>query len=173
MGPKRPTQCVSELHLTVADSLAPLPINNNNNKIFQAISNCGKQKRSSQIFRELSGVFQQDFKGTKISAVLEPRTGQFSRIWGFEAKARTSKCVLEAKDVLEDSTSVHHFKILACSPLYYPCQKDASQSGQTVRLNNILSYFPGWLNFQLIRINFDLWLRWSLTLQRKWQWTRE
>ena len=91
MGPKRPTQCVSELHLTVADSLAPLPINNNNNKIFQAISNCGKQKRSTQIFRELSGVFQQDFKGTKISAVLEPRTGQFSRIWGFEAKAKDFK----------------------------------------------------------------------------------
>ena len=28
----RPTQCVGGLYLTVVDSLAPLPINNNNNK---------------------------------------------------------------------------------------------------------------------------------------------
>ena len=77
----RPTQSVAGLNLTVADSFAPLPINNNNNnnEIFQAISNCGKQKRSSQIFGEVSGVFQQDLNGTKNSAVLEPRTGQFSR----------------------------------------------------------------------------------------------
>ena len=38
------------------------------------------KKRSSQFFREVSGVFQQNFKGSKNSAVLEPRTGQFSRI---------------------------------------------------------------------------------------------
>ena len=75
----RLTQCVGGLYLTVADSLAPLPINSNNKKIFQAISNCGKQKGSSQIFREVSGVFQQDFNGTKNGAVLEPRTGQFLR----------------------------------------------------------------------------------------------
>ena len=62
----RPTQCVGVLYLTVAYSLAPLPIdNNNNNKIFQAISNCEKQKKFSQIFREVLGVFQQDFSGTK------------------------------------------------------------------------------------------------------------
>ena len=75
----RPTQCVDGLYLAVADPLAPLLINNNNKKIFQAISNRGKQKRSSQIFREVSGVFQLDFNGTKNSAVVEPRTGQFSR----------------------------------------------------------------------------------------------
>ena len=78
----RPNQCAGGLYLTVADSFAPLPINNNyknNNKIFLAISNCETQKRSSQIFREVSGVFQQDFNGTKSSAVLDPRTGQFSR----------------------------------------------------------------------------------------------
>ena len=46
---------------------------------FQAISNQGKQKRSLQIFREVSGVFQQNFNGSKNSALLEPRTGQFSR----------------------------------------------------------------------------------------------
>ena len=52
-------------------------------------SNCGKQKRYLQIFREVSGVFQQNFNCSKNSAVLEPRTGQFSRTWGFEAKAKT------------------------------------------------------------------------------------
>ena len=44
------------------------------------------KKMSSQIFREVSGVFQQNFNSSKNSAVLEPRTGQFSRTWGFEAK---------------------------------------------------------------------------------------
>ena len=49
------------------------------------------KKRSSQIFREVSGVFQQNFNGSKNSAVLEPRTGQFLRTWGFEAKAKDFK----------------------------------------------------------------------------------
>ena len=99
-------------------------------------SKWGKQKRCSQIFREFSGVFQRNFNCSKNSGVLEPRTGQFSRTWGFEAKdlrllgqgqgleasrprPRTSKCVLEANDVLKDSTSaqldekpVDLFKIL-------------------------------------------------------------
>ena len=44
-------------------------------------SNWGKQKRCSQIFREVSRVFQQYFNSSKNSAVLEPRTGQFSRQW--------------------------------------------------------------------------------------------
>ena len=37
------------------------------------------KKRSSQILREVSGGFQQNFYRSKNSAVLEPRTGQFSR----------------------------------------------------------------------------------------------
>ena len=37
------------------------------------------KKRCSQIFREVSGVFQRSFKCLKNSAVLEPRTGQFLR----------------------------------------------------------------------------------------------
>ena len=37
------------------------------------------KKRPSQIFYEVSGAFQQNFDGSKNSAVLEPRTGQFSR----------------------------------------------------------------------------------------------
>ena len=93
-------------------------------KFFQAIS---PQKRSSKKCFRLSPVKNvfcncfsgnlQNFNNSKKSAVLESRTGQFSRTWGleakakdltFEAKPRTSKCVFEAKDVLEDSTSVIH-----------------------------------------------------------------
>ena len=37
------------------------------------------KKRFSQIFCEVSGAFQQSSKGSKNSAVLEPRTGQFLR----------------------------------------------------------------------------------------------
>ena len=37
------------------------------------------KKRSLQIFRKVSGVFQRNFNGSKNSAVLEPRTDQFSR----------------------------------------------------------------------------------------------
>ena len=48
----------------------------------------GKQNRCLQIFREVSGVFQRNFNCSKNSAALEPRTGQFSRTWDFEAKAK-------------------------------------------------------------------------------------
>ena len=46
----------------------------------------------------------------KNSAVLEPRTAQFSRLEDLRprtwlSRPRTSKCILEAKNVLEDSTS--------------------------------------------------------------------
>ena len=54
-------------------------------------SNKQKQKRFSQIFREVSGVFQRNFNCSENSAVLEPRTGQFSRTWGFEVKAKDFK----------------------------------------------------------------------------------
>ena len=49
-------------------------------KIFHVISKRGKQKKSSRIFREVSGVFQLNFnRSKKNSAVLEPRTEKFSR----------------------------------------------------------------------------------------------
>ena len=78
-------------------------------------SKWGKQNRCSQFFREVSGVFQQNFNGSKNSAVLEPKKEKFSRTWGFKAtakdltfeakaKAKDFKIVLE--DVLQDSTSV-------------------------------------------------------------------
>ena len=51
-------------------------------------SKWGKQKRCSQIFREVSGVFQRNFICSKNSALFESRTWQFLRTWGFEAKAK-------------------------------------------------------------------------------------
>ena len=39
-----------------------------------------KTKKVFANFRDVSGVFQQNLNGSKNSAVLEPRTGQFSRI---------------------------------------------------------------------------------------------
>ena len=82
-------------------------------KIFQAIST------KKRFLKNLSSA-PQNFNNSKNTAVLERKTGWFSRTWGleakdltFEAKAKTkaSKCVLEdvfeAKDVLEDSTSAN------------------------------------------------------------------
>ena len=65
-------------------------------KIFQAIST---KKRFPKNFSRAP----QNFNTSKNSAVLEPRTGQFSRTWGLEAKAKD--LTFEAKNVLEDSTS--------------------------------------------------------------------
>ena len=60
------------------------------------------KKRSLQIFRKVSGVFQRNFKGSKV--VLSSSRGQ-SNFRGLEAsrpRPRTSKCVLE------DSTSAFY-----------------------------------------------------------------
>ena len=90
-------------------------------KIFHVISERGKQKKSSRIFCEVSGVFQLHFnRSKKNSAVLEPRTEKFSRTWGFEAKALTFEA--KAKDFkmcswvfpLNDFTS-----IMSPSPLVF------------------------------------------------------
>ena len=62
------------------------------------ISKKGEQIRSSQIFREVSSVFQQNFNGSKKSAVLGPRTVQFSRTWGFGAKTKDLTFEVKAKD---------------------------------------------------------------------------
>ena len=73
-------------------------------------SKWGKQKRCLEIFREVSGVFQRNFNCSKNSAVLEPRTGQFSRTWGFEAKDLTFKA--KAKDFKMCPRRLHLCKIL-------------------------------------------------------------
>ena len=63
---------------------------------FQKFFSGDLQKRNQnkvvQIF--FSGNLQ-NFNNSKNSAVLEPRTGQFSRTWGFEAKAKN--LTVEAK----------------------------------------------------------------------------
>ena len=64
------------------------------------------KKKSLQIFRKVFGIFQRNFNGSKI--VLSSSRGQ-GNFRGLEAsRPRTLKCVLkdvlEAKDVLEDST---------------------------------------------------------------------
>ena len=67
------------------------------------------KKRSLQIFRKVSGVYQRNFNDSKI--VLSSRRGQgnFRELEASRPRPRTSKCVfedvLDAKDVLEDSTS--------------------------------------------------------------------
>ena len=59
------------------------------------------KKRSLQIFRKVSSVFQRNFTDSKIVLSLSRGQGNFR---GLEAsRPRTSKCVLE--NVLEDSTS--------------------------------------------------------------------
>ena len=60
----------------------------------------GNLQKKKRFPKNVSGA-SQNFNNSKNSAVLEPRTGQFSRTWGLEAKDLT----FEAKDVLEDSTS--------------------------------------------------------------------
>ena len=63
---------------------------------FQAISKKGKQKSFLQIFREVYAVFQQNFNKSNYNAVFDSSTGQFSRTWGFKAKAKD--LTFEAKD---------------------------------------------------------------------------
>ena len=60
-------------------------------KIFQAIST---KKRFAKNF----STAPQNFNIPKSSAVLEPRTGQFSRTWGLEAKAKDLTFEAKAKD---------------------------------------------------------------------------
>ena len=65
-----------------------------------------KKKRSSQkffkrspqknVFKKIFQTLHKNFNNSKNTAVLEPRTGQFSRTWGLEAKAKD--LTFEAKD---------------------------------------------------------------------------
>ena len=66
-----------------------------------------KKKRSSQKFFKRSPKIRfpknfssapQKFNNSKNTAVLEPRTGQFSRTWGLEAKAKDLTFEAKAKD---------------------------------------------------------------------------
>ena len=63
------------------------------------------KKRSLQIFRKVSGVFQRNFNGSKIVLSSSRGQGNFRGLEASRPRPRTLKCVLEAKDVLKDSTS--------------------------------------------------------------------
>ena len=53
--------------------------------------------------------------GSKNSAVLEPRTGQFSRTWGFEAKAKDSKiCPPKVFKMCPSKDSTSGYQYLNC-----------------------------------------------------------
>ena len=106
-GPRTQAQVLSKkksLHKNFLSDLKKKKRKKGFTKIFQAIST---KKRFPKKFSSAS----QNFNNSENTAVLEPRTGQFSRTWSLEARPRTSKCVLEdvleAKDVLEDSTSAN------------------------------------------------------------------
>ena len=60
-------------------------------KNFQAIST---KKRFPKYFSSAP----RNFNNSKNSAVLKPRTGQFSRTWGLEAKAKDLTFEAKAKD---------------------------------------------------------------------------
>ena len=64
-------------------------------KIFQAIS-------TKKPFPKNFSTAPQNFNFPKNSAVLEPRTGQFSRTWGLEAKAKAKDLTFEAKAKAKD-----------------------------------------------------------------------
>ena len=77
-------------------------------KIFQAISK--KKKKRKGLHKNFSSDLHKktfskkffkrsaNFNNSKNSAVLEPRTGQFSRTWGLEAKAKDLTFEAKAKD---------------------------------------------------------------------------
>ena len=82
-------------------------------KVFKNFFSCDlylrkPKKRSLQIFRKVSSVFQRNFSGSKIVLSSSRGQGKFRRLEASRPRPRTSKCVLEAKYVLEDSTSENY-----------------------------------------------------------------
>ena len=95
---------------------------------FQAISNWENPKRSSQIFREVSGVFQQNFNGSKNSGVLELNTGQFSRTWGFEAKSKDFKMCPRGLHLWYLNNRSYFVKSAGCAPQTVDVKSGVPQS---------------------------------------------
>ena len=61
----------------------------------------------------------QNFNNSKNSAVLEPRTGQFSRTWGLEAKAKDLTFEAKAKDFKMCPRGLHLWSLHYYSPYNY------------------------------------------------------
>ena len=88
-----------------------------------------KKKRSSKIFssdlhkkrfpKNFSSA-PQNFNNSKNSAVLEPRTGQFSRTWGLEAKAKD--LTFEAKDFKMCPRGLHQWWLSSWRRFSLRCQ---------------------------------------------------
>ena len=135
-------------HIFVIDEISigkgadPLP----SSPWLRLCSKWGKQKKCSQIFHKISGAFQRNFNCLKNSAVLEPRTGQFSRTWGFEAKAKdlTFEAKAKAKDFKmcprgrprgQGRPRGLHLWLLALQPTFFKvrtnrqCQRKAEEWG--------------------------------------------
>ena len=74
--------------ITIRGGLPPSPC-------LRLCSNWGKQKRCSQIFCEVSGVFQRNFNCSKIVLSSSRGQGNFRGLEASRPRPRTSKCVLE------------------------------------------------------------------------------
>ena len=74
-----------------------------------------KTKKVFANFPQVSSVFEQNLNGSKIVLSSSRGQGNFRGPKASRPRPRTSKCVLEAKDVLEDSTSVEQYQMLVKS----------------------------------------------------------
>ena len=128
-----------------------------------------KKRRSSQKFFKRSpqkNVFQKNFQAlhkilTIQKIVLFSSRGQ-ANFRGLEAsRPRTSKCVLEAKDVLEDSTSGRPIYNLTNSFTKLPWQRDSDEAMRSAsQFVSCLFPRPRNTNFALVQCSatfFNLW----------------
>ena len=82
-------------------------------KFFQAISKRGKQKRSSQIFREVSGNVQHNFKNEQIPTIVGTDANSHRTIWG------SSDINPQGEDLLAYCVTAHlNFCIVANKPTF-------------------------------------------------------
>ena len=98
-------------------------------KIFQAISKKKKDLHknfSSDLHKKT--FFQKNFQALHKNLIIQKIVQSSSRgqanFRGLEAsrpRSRTSKCVLEAKNVLEDSTSDNHIPLFRCNLIFELC----------------------------------------------------
>ena len=77
-------------------------------KFFQAISKSGIRKKSSRIFPRFLAFSNKILRVKKIVLSSNQGQGNFRGLEASKPRPRTSNCVLEAKDVLEDSISAFY-----------------------------------------------------------------